>query len=100
VLLDIPVFKENSSQVLVAHTSNLCYLEGLDQPRHIVHETPISKMPRAKWARGMAQVVGCLLCKCKTLSSNPSPTRKKKKKSKGKENPRAISVAEVVEPPA
>jgi hypothetical protein len=41
------------------------------QPAQIVHET-ISKITRARWTRGMAQVVEYL--KCKALSSNPRPT--------------------------
>jgi hypothetical protein len=48
-------------------------------PRHIVQETPIPKITRAKWTEGMAQVVEHLLCKCKALSSNSSHTKKKKK---------------------
>jgi hypothetical protein len=50
------------------------------QPRQTVHETPISKITRAKWTGGVTQAVEHLLCKHKTLSSNPSPTKKKKKK--------------------
>jgi hypothetical protein len=40
---------------------------------------PISKITRAKWTEGGAQVVLCLLCKCEALSSNPSPTKKENK---------------------
>jgi hypothetical protein len=29
----------------------------------------------AKWARGMAQAVECLLYKCEALNSNPNPTK-------------------------
>jgi hypothetical protein len=49
------------------------------QPRQIVPETPISKITRAKWTRGVAQVAEDLLSKCEVLSSNPSPKKKKKK---------------------
>jgi hypothetical protein len=46
---------------------NLSYLGGWDQEdsnsRQIVHETPISKITRAKWTGGVAQAVECLLCK-------------------------------------
>jgi hypothetical protein len=48
------------------------------QPRQIVHETPISKITRAKRPEGMAQAVECLLCKHEALSSNSSPIKKKK----------------------
>jgi hypothetical protein len=34
-----------------------------------VHETPISKVSRAKWMRGMAEAVECLLCNHKDMSS-------------------------------
>jgi hypothetical protein len=50
----------------------------LGQPREILHQTPISKISRAKWAGGVAQVVECLLCKCQALISNFSPKKKKK----------------------
>jgi hypothetical protein len=39
----------------------------------------ISKMTRAEWTGGVAQVVEYLLCTYKALSSNSSPTKKKKK---------------------
>jgi hypothetical protein len=45
-------------------------------------QDPMSKITRAKRTRGVAQVVECLLCKCKALSTNPSPTKKKRKKRK------------------
>jgi hypothetical protein len=45
------------------------------QPEQIVLETRISKITRAKWTGGVAQVVELLLCKHKALSSNPSPTK-------------------------
>jgi hypothetical protein len=44
-----------------------------------VSKTSSPKITRAKWSRGMAQVVECLLCKCEALSSNLKPTKKKKK---------------------
>jgi hypothetical protein len=60
-----------------------------DQLKQSVCETPISRITRAKWTGGLAQAVGCLLCKCllfkcKALSSNPSPIKKKKEKKKTK----------------
>jgi hypothetical protein len=52
------------------------------QSGQIVHETPISKITRAKWTGGVAQIVECLFCKHKVLNSTPIPTKKKKKKRK------------------
>jgi hypothetical protein len=49
------------------------------QPGLTICETPISKLARAKWTRGVALVAECLLCNCKALSSDPSPTKKRKK---------------------
>jgi hypothetical protein len=49
-----------------------------DQPGQTVHETPISKITRAKWTEGVVQVH--LLCKLEALSSNPSPTHPPQKK--------------------
>jgi hypothetical protein len=49
------------------------------QSRQIVGVTPISKITRAKWIRGVAQVVEHLPCKHEALSSNSSPTHQKKK---------------------
>jgi hypothetical protein len=40
---------------------------------------PISKITKAKWTAGVAQVVKRLLCKGEALSSKFSPTKKKKK---------------------
>jgi hypothetical protein len=57
-------------------------MEAQDPPGQIVHETPISKITRAKWQKwngGVVPVLEWLLCKHKALSSNPSPTEKKKK---------------------
>jgi hypothetical protein len=48
-----------------------------DQSKQIAHETPISKITRAKWPGGMTHVLMCLLSKHKDVSSNPSPTKKK-----------------------
>jgi hypothetical protein len=42
-------------------------------------QDPISKIAKAKWARGVAPAVQHLLCKWEDLSSNPSPTKKKNK---------------------
>jgi hypothetical protein len=33
------------------------------------------------WARGMAQAIERLLCKCKALSSNPNTAKHKKKQN-------------------
>jgi hypothetical protein len=57
------------------------------QPGQIVCETPSPKITRAKWNRGVAQAVECLLCKCKTefkLQSHQKATGKKKKEKKEK----------------
>jgi hypothetical protein len=43
----------------------------------------ISKITRAKWAGGMAQVVECLLFELEALSLNPSPDNNKKRKLVG-----------------
>jgi hypothetical protein len=45
-----------------------------------VGKARISKITRAKWIGGVAQVLEHLLCKGKTLSSNPSSTKKSKLK--------------------
>jgi hypothetical protein len=45
------------------------------QPAQIVQDT-ISKITRAKWTRGVTQVMEHLLCKREALSSNSSPTKK------------------------
>jgi hypothetical protein len=57
-------------------------IEVQGQHWQTIHETPISKITRAKWTRGVAQAKKHQLCKCKALSSNPSSTKKKKKESK------------------
>jgi hypothetical protein len=46
------------------------------QPEQI---DPTSKITRAKWTRGGAQLVQHLLCKSEALSSNQSHSPKKKK---------------------
>jgi hypothetical protein len=48
---------------------------------HIFLLTPnfYSKIPRAKWHEGEAQVIECLLCKHKAPSSNTGPTKNKQK---------------------
>jgi hypothetical protein len=52
------------------------------QPREIVHETPISKITRAKWAGGLAQVVEHLLGKPRVQPiSPPHLTNNNKKKN-------------------
>jgi hypothetical protein len=45
------------------------------QPGQRVHETPISKITRAKCPGDVSQAVEHLLCKHTALSSNPSPTK-------------------------
>jgi hypothetical protein len=40
---------------------------------------PISKINRAKWTGGVAQMVERLLCKCEALRSNSPPQKKKGK---------------------
>jgi hypothetical protein len=47
---------------------------------------PIPKIIRAKWTRGVAQVVEHRLCKHKALSPNPVPPKKKKKEG-GRKTP-------------
>jgi hypothetical protein len=53
-------------------------LEGLwfeASLREIVPETPISRITRAKWTGGVAQVTEHLLCKYEALSSNSILTK-------------------------
>jgi hypothetical protein len=66
------------------HTCNPSCLGGWDgrievggETRQVVHETPISKITRAKWTEGVAQAVEYLFGKCEALSSNHSLTLKK-----------------------
>jgi hypothetical protein len=42
---------------------------------------PISKITRAKWTAGVAQMVEHLLWNCEALSSNIGPTKKQTKKT-------------------
>jgi hypothetical protein len=51
----------------------------MGQPKQIVPRDPVSKIIKAKWTGGVAQVLEHLLCKHKALSLNPSPIKKKKK---------------------
>jgi hypothetical protein len=76
----------------VAHAYNPNYLGSRDQedygskPAHTNNfQDSISKITREEWTGGVAQVVECLLCKCKVLNSNPSPTKKKERKKERKE---------------
>jgi hypothetical protein len=64
----------------MTHSYNSSYLGG--QPGRVVHETPISTITRAKWARGVAQVVEHLFCNCEAVNSNTSPVNKTTKKIK------------------
>jgi hypothetical protein len=41
-------------------------------------QNSISKIIRAKWTEGVAQVIECLFCKCVALSSDSSRTPPKK----------------------
>jgi hypothetical protein len=57
------------------------YLGGWDQEDHGSRpawanslQDPISKITKTKWIGSVAQVVECLLCRCKALSSNPRHT--------------------------
>jgi hypothetical protein len=52
--------------------------DGRERPAQAkLHETPISKITRAKWTGGVAQLEEHLLCKLEALSSNSTPTHKK-----------------------
>jgi hypothetical protein len=69
----------------VAHTRNPNYLGGWDHEGHSSRpawtnnsQDPVSKITRAKWTGGVAQVLECPLCKCEALSSNRSSEKKKK----------------------
>jgi hypothetical protein len=63
-------------EILATWEAEIWRIKVWGPPRQIVQETPISKITRAKWARGVAQAVEFLLYKCKGLSSNTSPTKK------------------------
>jgi hypothetical protein len=54
------------------------------QPRQIVLKNLTSKITRAKWTKGVAQAVQCLLCKYEALSSKPHTKKKTKKQKKDK----------------
>jgi hypothetical protein len=60
------IFKILPSQTMVAYACNPSYLGGSDWEDHglrqIVSETPISRTTRAKWTRGVAQVLQHVLC--------------------------------------
>jgi hypothetical protein len=47
------------------------------QPRLLVCKSTCLKITKAKWIRGVAQVVECLLCKFEVLSSSPKKGGKK-----------------------
>jgi hypothetical protein len=49
-------------------------IEIQGQPWPIILD-PSSKITRAKWTGGVAQVVDRLLCKWEVLSSNPAPPK-------------------------
>jgi hypothetical protein len=75
-----------SRHALVPHTCNLSCLGGWDwedwgsRPAQANSSQDfISKITRAKQARGIAKVVEYLLCKSEALSSNSSSTKKRKK---------------------
>jgi hypothetical protein len=42
----------------------------------------ISKITRAKWTGGVAQVVELLLCKHEVLSSNPNPRERERERER------------------
>jgi hypothetical protein len=74
--------KNGKSRLLVAHACNPSYLRGWNWEGHSSRldlanssQDPISKITRAKWAGGMAQVVEHLLCKCEAQSSNHSTAK-------------------------
>jgi hypothetical protein len=62
----------------------ICRIAVQGQLRQIVHETPISKITRAKRTGGITKAVEHLLCKCEALNSNPSPTKKIKSQIQSK----------------
>jgi hypothetical protein len=81
-------FIVNGKTRLSAHGSCLQSLGGRNQDDHDLwpawendSQDPISKSTRAKWTRGMTQVVEHLLCKPEVLSSNSSPTKKNMKQT-------------------
>jgi hypothetical protein len=52
--------------ILAALEAEIRRIEVQGQPTQIVFETPISKITRAKWTGGVAQVTEFLLCNSKT----------------------------------
>jgi hypothetical protein len=46
----------------------------------MLNETPISKISREKWTRGVALAIRHQLWKCEAQDSNPSPPKKKERK--------------------
>jgi hypothetical protein len=65
-LPNISYSSKHKSHAPVAHTYTPSYLEGSSPALANSSRDFISKITTAKWARGGAQVVECLLCKCKT----------------------------------
>jgi hypothetical protein len=68
----------------MAHTCNqeaeIKRIEVQGQPRKIFCDTPISKITRAKWTRGVAHVVECLQMQSPEFKPSPSlPLQLKKK---------------------
>jgi hypothetical protein len=82
-LLSEKTYEISSSWALMAQACNCSYLGGWDQedsrnqPGQKVHDTPISKITRAKWTADVVQVVECLFYKRKALSSNLFHQKKK-----------------------
>jgi hypothetical protein len=73
----------------VAHTCNPSYVgdwdseyQSLRPARENSSQVPISKIKRAKWSRGVTQVVEHLVCKHKALSSNSNATKQKRQRQK------------------
>jgi hypothetical protein len=70
----------------MAHACSPSCLGGWHWEDHSLRpacETPsLTKLSRAKWPGGVAQVMKCELCKHEALSSNPSSTKTKQSKAK------------------
>jgi hypothetical protein len=60
------VLQISISWLQVTHVCNPSYLAQANSSRD-----PTSKMTRAKWTGGEAQVIEYLVCKCEALSSHP-----------------------------